>query len=377
MNLRVKRQSDKPDKVRYAVVGLGFISQSAVLPAFAHARKNSQLTAMISSDPLKLKKLGRKYGVEKLYTYEEYGIALESGEFDAIYIALPNSMHCQFAVAALDAGIHVLCEKPMAPTSKECEEMLVMARDRKRLLMIAYRLHFEKANLEAAEIARSGKLGELRYFSSNFTMNVRPGDIRLQSELGGGPLLDIGIYCINAARNIFRDEPVRVMAKARSCGDRRFREVPEMVSVVLEFPEDRLATFTCGFNHGKVSEHRIVGTKGELLVEPGFEIAEVLEHRLRVGNRISRRRFSSRDQFAPELEHFSDCILRNRDPGPSGLEGLADIRVIEAINMSIQTNQPREVIPAVPPRRPGMDQEKHKRPVRQQKLIAAEPPGRT
>jgi predicted dehydrogenase len=363
-------------KVRYAVVGLGYISQAAMLPAFAHAKGNSQLTALISSDPLKLKKLGKKYKVENLFVYEEFEIALRSNTFDAVYIALPNSMHAQYTIAALEAGIHVLCEKPMAPTSRECEAMQVVAQARKMKLMIAYRLHFEEANLEAMRIARSGKLGDLRFFSSTFTMNVKPGDIRLRSDLAGGPIPDIGIYCINAARNLFRDEPLDVSATAVSSDDRRFREVPEMVSVTMRFPQNRVATFLCGFNSAKVSEYRIVGTHGELLVEPGYELADDLKHRLRIGDRIKTRNFPKRDQFAPELEHFSDCILNDENPGPGGLEGLADVRIIEAISLAIQTGKAEQIRAVLPPTRPSPAQENRKRPVKMPELVAASPPNK-
>lgn len=361
-------------KIRYAVVGLGYISQIAVLPAFAHARRNSGLTALISGDPLKLKKLGRKYGVRNLFVYEEYEIALRSGLFDAVYIALPNSMHAQYAIAAMEAGIHVLCEKPMASNSRECEAMNVVARAQKTKLMIAYRLHFEAANLGAMEIAREGRLGDLRFFSSTFSMNVIAGDIRLKSELAGGPVHDIGIYCINAARNLFRDEPTEVTAQAISCDDRRFREVPEMVCATLQFPRNRVATFLCGFNAAKVSEYRIVGTRGELLVDPAYELADTLKHRLTIGDRVKSRSFPKRDQFAPLLEHFSECIIEDREPGPSGLEGLADMRVIDAISLSIQTGKPQPIRTLPPPRRPTAAQESRKKPVKKPELIAASAP---
>ena len=168
-------------KIRYAVVGLGHIAQVAVLPAFAHARQNSQLTALVSDDPVKHEKLRSKYKVQHTYSYEEYDKCLSSGAIDAVYIALPNNLHCDFTVRAARAGIHVLCEKPMAVTEDDCEKMISAAEKGGVKLMIAYRLHFEKANLEAVEIARSGKLGEPRFFSSVFAMQVKEDNIRLET----------------------------------------------------------------------------------------------------------------------------------------------------------------------------------------------------
>jgi glucose-fructose oxidoreductase len=194
-----KRNSVRGKKIRYAVVGLGYIAQNAVLPAFAHAR-NSELTALVSDNPTKLKKLSKKYCVPHTYSYEEYSECLESGEVDAVYIALPNHMHRAYTEAAARAGVHVLCEKPMAVTEEDCQAMIAAAEKNNIKLMIAYRLHFEEANLRAVELVQSGKLGEPRVFDSVFTMQVKPGNVRLQKEKGGGTLYDIGIYCINAAR---------------------------------------------------------------------------------------------------------------------------------------------------------------------------------
>ena len=177
-------------KIRYAVVGLGYISQAAVLPAFAHARRNSQLTALVSDDPQKREELSKRYGVELVYDYDRYDECLASGEVDAVYIALPNHMHRDFAVRAAEAGKHILCEKPLAVTEEECEDMIQAAERWGVRLMTAYRLHFDRANLEAIEIVRSGKLGEARVFDSVFTMQVKDEDnIRLNPpDQGGGPV---------------------------------------------------------------------------------------------------------------------------------------------------------------------------------------------
>src|SRR5436190_2091876 len=190
--------------IRYAVVGCGHIAQVAVLPAFGNARRNSKLAAIVSGDPVKREELRKKYDVPKAVAYEQYDELLKSGDIDAVYIALPNTMHAEYAERAARAGLHVLCEKPMAVTEAQCEVMARMAHENKVKLMVAYRLHFERANLEAMEIARSGRIGEPRLFTSTFTMSVVPDNIRVRRDMGGGVLYDIGIYCINAARSLFR-----------------------------------------------------------------------------------------------------------------------------------------------------------------------------
>ena len=230
-------------RLRFAVIGLGHIAQAAVLPAFRHARKHVELAALVSGDRMKLRKLGKRYGVERLHSYDEAPELFASGDIDAVYIALPNTMHASWAVRAASAGLHVLTEKPMATTARDCRRMIDACERAGVQLMTAYRLHFERANLEVADIVRRKRIGEARFFDSQFSMQVKPDNIRVKRELGGGPVWDIGIYCINAARYVFAAEPTQVWATATNSGDPRFREVRETVLVVMKFPENRSASF--------------------------------------------------------------------------------------------------------------------------------------
>jgi predicted dehydrogenase len=153
-------------KVRFAVIGLGHIAQMAVLPAFAHARERCTLAALISSDARKLTELSKLYGVEVTGTYDDLERVFEEADIDAAYIALPNSQHRAFTERCAKAGVHVLVEKPMAPSVGDCEAMIHACDENDVKLMVAYRLHFEPANLGAVELAHSGRLGQLRSFTS-------------------------------------------------------------------------------------------------------------------------------------------------------------------------------------------------------------------
>jgi glucose-fructose oxidoreductase len=371
---KTKENSNSKRKIRYAVVGLGHIAQVAVLPAFAHARKNSRLAALVSDDATKLRKLSKKYGVKHTFTYEQYDEGLKSGEVDAVYIALPNHLHREYTVRAAEAKIHVLCEKPMAVTVRECEEMIDAAEENNVKLMIAYRLHFEEANLKAIEIVNSGKIGDARIFNSVFTQQVVASDIRLQEELGGGTLQDIGVYCINAARYVFRDEPTEVFAVSESRDLERFAEVDEMISVVMRFPDERLASFTCSFGASKVRAFQIVGTKGDLRVDPAYEYSEALTHHLTIDGKTRKRTFLKRDQFAAELIYFSDCILRDRKPEPSGEEGLIDMRIIEAIERASKQGKPFKLGKFERKKRPTPSQEIERPPVEKPQLVETDSP---
>jgi predicted dehydrogenase len=359
-------------KIRYAVVGLGHIAQVAVLPAFAHAARNSTLAALVSDDPEKLRQLGQRYDVKLAYSYEQYNDCLRSGDVDAVYIALPNSMHAEYSIRAARAGVHVLCEKPMAVSERECQAMIRAAQKHKVKLMIAYRLHFEEANLKAIEIAKSGKLGETRFFSSVFGLQVKEGNIRTQAELGGGTLYDLGVYCINAARDLFQSEPVEAFAYAAANNDSRFKKIDEMTAGVLRFPGERLASFTTSFGSTDVGWYEIIGTKGKLRLDPAYEYVMALKYSLTIDGKTRTRTFDRRDQFAPELLYFSDCIRKNIQPEPSGKEGLADVRIVRALYRASKTGNPVKLKTTPIRKRPNLKQEKHRPPVAKPRLVHAE-----
>jgi predicted dehydrogenase len=354
----------KTAKIRYAIVGLGHLSQVAILPAFRHARR-SELAALVSGDSSKGRVLSKKYGVPA-YNYDDFEVAVEKEGVDAAFIVLPNTQHRQFTERAATARVHVLCEKPMATTQRDCEAM-IRACDRARVkLMIAYRLHFTDSQVRAIELARSGKLGDLRTFSSLFAMQVKDDNIRVKEETGGGPLLDIGIYCINAARYLFGAEPVEVTAMSATSDDPRFKEVDEMVSAVMRFPGDRLATFTCSFGAHDISNFQLVGTDAILHFEPAYDYTDDMQWTIRRGARENKKTFPKGDQFAAEMDYFSQCIIKNIEPEPSGAEGLADIRIISAIDEAARSGRSVELKPFRKAKRPGPRQEIRRPPVKRQ-----------
>jgi glucose-fructose oxidoreductase len=364
--------SNQKRKIRYAVVGLGHIAQAAVLPAFKHARRNSELAALVSSDAKKLQVLARKYHAPHAASYHQYEDLLRSGDIDAVYLALPNSLHAEYSIRATQAGIHVLCEKPMAVTVKECQAMIRAARKNGVKLMIAYRLHFEEANLKAVEIVKSGKLGAPRFFNSLFSLQVKEDNIRTQANLGGGTLYDLGVYCINASRYLFQAEPEEVFAYSANNGERRFREIDEMTAAVLRFPGDRIATFISSFGATDVASYEIVGARGRLRVDPAYEYVMALRHQFTVNDKKFSRTFGKRDQFAPELLYFSDCIIKNREPEPSGSDGLADVRVIESLYRSAAAGKPVKLAIKAPRKRPTVKQQIWRPPLGKAKLVHAE-----
>ncbi len=324
--------------VRFAVVGQGHFAQTAILPAF-ESIESCKLTALFSGDTDKLAELKQKYGVEHTLGYDDYDAFLSSGGVDAVYLALPNHQHRDFTVRAAAAHVNVLCEKPMAVTSEECRAMIAACEDARVKLMIAYRLHFDEANMSIVDILASGRLGEPRFFLSGFSQQVTKG-IRTDAKKGGGPIFDIGVYCINAARYLFGAEPAEVMGiSARKMDDDRFRDVEEQVSVVMRFPNEGLANFTCAFGGADEGFYDVVCTEGRVRLDPAYEYAADLRGEVtpKEGN-TEVHKFPKRDQIAAEIAYFADCVVHDRPPEPSGREGLADVRVIEAIQESLRNH---------------------------------------
>ncbi|WII72579.1 Gfo/Idh/MocA family oxidoreductase [Bdellovibrio sp. 22V] len=371
------RFRNRSTKIRYAVVGLGHIAQNAVLPAFEHAKNNSELTALVSGDEEKLSRLSRAYGVEDIFTYDEYLELLQSDLIDAVYIALPNHLHYKYVVAALECGIHVLCEKPLALNVDEARRMIKSAENNDCKLMTAYRLHFQEANLKAMNIARSGQLGDIRFFNSIFTMRVKNRNIRLERAKGGGPLYDIGIYCINAARSFFGELPEQVFAFNNRGYDQRFKEVDEMVSVNMKFSDGRMGNFVVSFSASPLAVYDVVGTQGSLRLESAYEYYEDMEMTITKPPGIKETRtFKKSDQFAPELLYFSDCVLNDRNPEPNASEGLLDLMVIEALQHSLREGRPIRIPAFSKEGRPTLSQMIRRPPVKKPMMVHVSGPSR-
>lgn len=337
-------------KIRYAVVGAGWISQIAFMPAVAQTG-NSRITAIVSGNAEAAAKLAEFHGVEHIVDYDGYDALLAGDLIDAVYIALPNSMHADYAIRAARAGKHVLVEKPLAITVEECQAMIDAADAAGVWLMTAYRLHCEPGTIAVLDRIRAGEIGEPRYFSSTFTLQAAPGNHRLQAKHWGGPLQDIGVYCINAVRHVFQAEPQEVFAMtSRGNGDPRFAEVEEALAVTLRFPGDRLAQFYVSFGTGGLDQYRVHGTRGDLTVDPGYRFETEIAFRRRVDeDEVETHVAEPCDHFGAQTAYFSDCILNGTRPEPDGQDGLADVAIMRAIERAAATGQVQKLdLPARP-----------------------------
>jgi predicted dehydrogenase len=329
-------------KLGWAVVGLGSLSIQEVLPAFARCEK-SRLAALVSGHPDKANKLAARYGVppKNIYNYQNYDSLKDNAEVDVVYVVLPNGMHAEYTVRALQAGKHVLTEKPMANTPAECQQMLDAARKADRRLMVAYRCRYEPYNQEAIRIARSRELGATKVILSDHGFNIGdPAQWRLNRKMaGGGSLMDIGIYSLQAARYLSGEEPAEVNAVAYSTpGDPRFKEVEETINFQLRFPSGVLANCSSSYGYAGQSHYRLLGTEGWLEMDPAT-VYRGLRLRVHRQNATEERDLPVRDHFALEMDHMSGCVLDNREPLTPGEEGLRDLKIMMAIYEAAQSGK--------------------------------------
>lgn len=342
-------------KIRYAVLGAGWISQEAFLPAVSQT-ENSVVTAIISGSPQRARELADFHGVEHIFDYAQYGEMLAADIVDAVYVALPNSMHADYTIQAAKTGKHILVEKPLATTEADCLAMIVAADSAKVFLMTAYRLHSEPGTLDILDQIYSGQIGDPRTLSANFSFMPVSDNHRLASAYWGGPLQDIGVYCLNLARHVFRAEPTEAIAvKTDGNGDPRFAEVAESFAVTLRFPGDRVAQFIASFGTATCDFYHVAGTKGSILVNPGFRFETAMRMERRVGDDFTETRLLRADHFAGMIAYFSDCILQGNPPEADGHEGLADVRALLAIERAAASGFAQPIQTAARPVHPSRD----------------------
>ncbi len=323
-------------KLGWAIVGLGKLAVEEILPAFGKCR-SSRVTALVSGHPDKAKRLAEVYGVpeEGIYNYEDFDRIRDNPDVDVIYIVLPNSMHAEFSIRGLEAGKHVLCEKPMASTLAECERIISTARNANRRLGVAYRLHYEPLNLAVMEMCRERHYGPVKTFFASNCQNVEAPNIRLSGPLGGGPVGDVGVYCINAARYTIGEEPLEAIAlEVRPESDARFREVPETVSFLLRYPSGVLAACECSFGTARSSSYHVLCEKGSITMDPAYSYRGLKLWTEDSHEGTARRtdlQIEQVDHFAAEMDGFSQAVRDDHAVPTPGEMGLADMRIVLAV----------------------------------------------
>ncbi len=334
------------ERIGFAVVGLGRLSLEQVLPALAQCKK-AKLAALVSGSPDKARQVAAQYGIAEnsLYDYQTYDRLKDNPAVQVIYIVLPNGLHREYVVRGAAAGKHILCEKPMATSSRECEEMIAACRKAGRKLMIAYRIQYEPYNRFAREAIKNKQFGQVKLIESvNGQRQGDPSQWRLNKKLaGGGALPDIGLYCLNTSRYLLGEEPVEVSATTYSTpNDPRFREVEENVLFQLRFPSEALVNAACGYDFHDSKRYRAHAQLGWMEMNPAYSCEGLQLQTSRADGQRERTeqiKLPNKNQFAAEMDYFADCVKNDREPFTPGEEGLQDHRLMEAIYEAARTGK--------------------------------------
>ena len=336
-----------PDPIGYAVVDLTGSAQGVAaltFPSVPHARTVAVVRPTRDDPPSVVRDSGAA-----VYGATEYRPCLERPDVNAVYLKVPTVMRADYAVEAARAGVHVLCEPPMAATADECRRVIRVCQKARVKLMVTAAHHFHPAHVEAQVVIRGGGIGVLKTISADYTIRIGDAeDVRLHRRMGGGTVYDLGVACIAAARALFGAEPAQVMAMTARAARRGAGDADEVAVALVRFPDDHLAHFHTSFGEEPASVLTALGDDGYLKIAPAFLPEKDAEMELVRGGRRETRHFPATDAFAAALAHFSACIQHDREPEPSGLDGLQDVRVVEAIYRSARDGRP-VTLPLPPP----------------------------
>jgi predicted dehydrogenase len=326
-------------KIGYCIIGLGRIADHH-MRGIAQST-GSTITALVSGHRDKAERIAAKYNVPKtsIYSYEEMDRIRDNKAIDAVIVCLPNSMHAEYTTRSAKAGKHVLCEKPMAISVAESEQMISSCKAANVKLMIAYRLHYEPLTLKTIKMIKDGLIGKVEAIDSSNGFNIAPNEWRSTKALGGGgPLMDVGIYSLNATRYLTGEEPTDFTAVATTPdNDGRFQGVEENLAWTMKFPSGVVASCVTTYGAYMDGYYKVYGTKGKLEVDEfGYENLH-LTASYRTAPKTPMTKIDEanpeRDpmQFTRQADHFSRCILENKTPGTPGEEGLTDMKHIRSI----------------------------------------------
>jgi predicted dehydrogenase len=316
------------------VLSTADIGMAKVTPAIGQA-DNCEVVAIASRSLEQAEDAAGQLGITG--AYGSYEALLEADEVDAVYIPLPNNLHHEWTIKAAAAGKHVLCEKPIALTAAEAEEMAAACDEAGVKLEEAFMYRHHPTWVEAVRLLRSGMIGELQGVQSWFSyFNDDPNNIRNHVENGGGALMDVGCYCLNLSRMLFESEPSRVEASVRRDP---VMGIDIVTSAVLEFPGGGQSTFTCSIRAEDYQRVHIVGSDGRIEIEIPFNIPPDRETRIfvtqggdpPVAPATDTLVFPTVDQYTIQASLFAKAVLDDTEvPVPIG-DAIANMRVIEAI----------------------------------------------
>lgn len=326
-------QSDK--KLGVALVGLGKYSTGQLAPALQET-KNAWLAGVVSGSPGKAHRWQQQYGFpeKNIYSYGNYDEIVKNDDIDIVYVVLPNAMHAEYTIRALEAGKHVICEKPMATSVEDCDRMLAAAKKAGKMLSIGYRLHFEPYNQEMMRLGQNKVFGPIQHLRAENGMNGTEG-WRLDKELaGGGPLMDLGIYCVQGVRYTTGMEPIAVTAYELPKGNPlMFKEVEAGLKWQLEFPGGLVAECATSYEQ----DMNLLKADASM---GSFELAPAYPYSGQQGRTSEGpMNFPHVNQQARQIDDFAEAVRSGRPTPVPGEMGRQDVKILMAIYEAMRTGQ--------------------------------------
>jgi predicted dehydrogenase len=325
-------------KLGFALVGLGSLSTHQIAPALQKT-KFCRLAGVVTGTPSKAAEWKVKYGIpeKNIYNYQNFDKIAENPDIDVVYVVLPNAMHGEFTIRAAKAGKHVLCEKPMEVSVEKCQEMIDACRKAKRQLAVGYRCHFIPFHQELMRFSREKTFGAIKMIEAGFGFKIGdPTQWRLRKSLaGGGALMDVGIYALQAARYVAGEEPIELCAVETKTDREKFREVDETILWWMRFPGGIVANCETSYNCNGFDNVRASAEEGWFRLDPAY-----IYNGVKGETSKGPMNFPQTDHFADEMDDFAECILNNKPTRVPGEEGLRDVRIMMAIYESIATGRP-------------------------------------
>jgi predicted dehydrogenase len=323
-------------KLGVALVGLGSYSTNQLAPALQRT-SNCYLAGIVTGTPEKAAKWKKQFNLsdQNMYTYETFDRIADNKNIDIVYVVLPNSMHHEFVIRAAKAGKHVICEKPVAVSVKEAEEMIAVCKKSNVRFFVGYRLHFEPFNMEAARVGQKREFGKVKIVETSMGFKIGdPTQWRLKKSLaGGGAMMDVGIYAIQGARYSTGEEPIAVTAQEYKTDPVKFKEVDETIFWQMEFPSGAVSHSSTSY--ASSTERLFISAEnGWLELRPAFGYGPLAG---KTSKGVLNLPVVNHQQ--QQLEAMTACILENKETDATGEEGLKDMKIIEAIYRSIETGR--------------------------------------
>ncbi len=323
----------KKDRLGLALVGLGNYSNGQLAPALEQTEK-CYLAGIVTGTPAKAEEWKQKYNIPdgNIYNYDNYDELIDNDDIDIVYVVLPNAMHAEYTIRAAKAGKHVITEKPMAISVNECQQMIDACNENSVKLAVGYRLHYEPFNQEIMRLAEEQVFGSLTSIENAFGFTIGdPTQWRLNYELaGGGALMDVGIYTLQAACYTSGEEPVSVVAEEFKTDMEKFSEVDETVNFTLTFPSGLKANCQTSYNKS-YNKLRADAENGWFELSPAYTYGPLAGE-----TSDGPMDFPQIREQAVHMDRFAECIMQDETIKTTGEMGIRDMKIIEAIYQSIE-----------------------------------------